>query len=229
MSPRDPRLPHHAPLAIAHRGGNTLDAARTALETGADMLEADIWMHNGRIEVRHMHRFGPVLWERWRIAPGWGHQLTLRELLEETPHDALLFLDLKGEEEALGEAVDAELERTAPGRIIAVCGRNYPQLDRLIDHPNIIVFYSVGESREWSGAWPRLEAMTYPALSLKLGLATPETAKRLHAIGATVVCWGVKAPSELATIVDLGFDGATTGNHDLIARITGARRGADTA
>jgi glycerophosphoryl diester phosphodiesterase len=229
MSPRDPRLPHHVPLAIAHRGGNSLDVAREALRVGADMLEADIWLHNGRIEVRHMHRLGPVFWERWRLALSWRDPLTLRELLSGTSDDTLLFLDLKGEELDLGPAMVEELGRTAPGRMIAVCGRNYRQLDPLVDHPNIVVFYSVGERKEWPEAWPRLEAMPYPALSLKYQLATPTVAQRLGALGATVVCWGVRTSSELATIVDLGFDGATTSNHDLITRINHGRHNEETS
>lgn len=220
---RDPRLPHHQPLAIAHRAGNSLAQAQAALRAGADMLETDIWLQGGLIEVRHMHRFGPILWERWKIAPGWGHQLVLPELLTATPDDALLFLDLKGEDPALPSALLRELERSAPGRLVAACGRDYPQLDALRDHPDIVPFYSVGEVEEWTEAWPRLEAMRYPAVSLRFSLATPEVRERLHELDATVVCWGVETMAELTLLEEMGFHGATTENGALIAAINQRR------
>ena len=229
MSSRDPRLPHHRPLAIAHRGGNSLPAAREAIRLRADMLETDIWLSRGKLEVRHKHRLGPILWERWSLGRGWGPQLELRELLRETPDDALLFLDLKGRELDLGTAILRELRQTAPNRLVAACGRNYAQLDALRDEPNVVLFYSVGEEKEWAEAWPRLEAMRYPALSLRFSLATPQVLDRLHAMGATVVCWGVETFAQLALLDDKGLDGATTDNGALIALINERRDGVTTA
>lgn len=223
MMTRDPRLPDHQPLAIAHRAGNSLVQAHAALGMGADMLETDIWLHDGRIEVRHMHRLGPILWERWGLAPGWGHQLVLPELLDATPDDTLLFLDLKGEDLALPMALLRELERSAPGRLVAACGRDYPQLDALREHEDIVLFYSVGEVEEWAEAWPRLEAMRYPAISLRFSLATPDVRERLHEMDATVVCWGVETMAELVVLEEMGFHGATTDNAALIALINERR------
>lgn len=229
MSSRDPRLPHHRPLAIAHRGGNSLRAAREAIQLGADMLETDIWLSGHRLEIRHKHRLGPILWERWSLAPGWGHQLQLGELLRKTRDDALLFLDLKGEELELGPAVLRELQETAPNRLVAACGRNFPQLDALLGQPNVVPFYSVGKEKEWVEAWPRLEAMEYPALSLHFHLATPHVLDRLHEIGATVVCWGVQTFADLTRLDDMGLDGATTDNGGLITLINERRNGGTTA
>lgn len=223
MMTRDPRLPHHQPLAIAHRAGNSLAHACAALGIGADMLETDIWLYGERIEVRHLHRLGPILWERWRLAPGWGDQLVLPELLDATPDDALLFLDLKGDDPALATALLRELEHGAPDRLVAACGRDYDQLDGLRDQPNVVLFYSVGEVEEWAAAWPRLEAMRYPAISLRFSLVTPNVQERLHEMGATVVCWGVETMAELAMLEEMGFHGATTDNGALIAAINQRR------
>ena len=225
MSSRDPRLPHHRPLAIAHRGGNSLLAAREAIRLRADMLETDIWLSGERLEIRHKHRLGPILWERWSLGRGWGPQLELRELLRGTPDDALLFLDLKGEEPELGPAILRELRATAPKRLIAACGRNYAQLDPLRHEPNVVLFYSVGKEKEWAEAWPRLEEMRHPGLSLHFQLATPQVLDRLHEMGATVVCWGVETFADLTRLDDMGLDGATTDHGALIALINERRDG----
>lgn len=53
-------------LAIAHRAGNDLAALRTAVELGVDLLEADVHVRAGRLEVRHSKQLRPlpVLWDR---------------------------------------------------------------------------------------------------------------------------------------------------------------------
>src|SRR5690606_18883855 len=222
MLTADPRLPDHRPLVIAHRSGNTIARAIEAHRLGADMIETDVWLHQGQLEIRHPNRVGPVMWERWKIHLGY-KRLLLGDLLRETPDESLLFLDLKGDDMGLGPAILQELRRTAPDRLVAVCGRNYAQMDRLIDAPNVILFYSVGEIDEWRDAWPRLEAMRYPALSLRRALATPEVMTRLNDMGVTVVCWGVNTPEHLQALEQLGVRGATTDSPELIRMVNAAR------
>lgn len=224
MSTATNALPEHRPLMIAHRAGNSLATAEEAIRIGADLLETDIWLHGGKLEIRHPNRRGPILWERWRVRFNTGPWPTLRQLLDETPEAALLFLDLKGDNRDLGPRILEELGRAAPGRPIAVCGRDYPQLDPLIDVPGITLFYSVGEQKEWASAWPRLEAMTSPAVSLKRHLASEPTMARLKEMGATVVCWGVNTPEELERLHAMGVDGFTTDNKLLIRQVSATRQ-----
>lgn len=217
MPPRHPGLPTHRPLAIAHRGGNSIEDARHTIALGCDLIETDIWYRHGHLELRHKHRLGPVpiLWERWSLALAI-NQLTLADLLDTIDEDSLLFLDLKGDETELGPAIVDEMRRTSPGRRIALCGRSYPQLDAVLAEPDVTVFYSVGESNEWPEAWPRLEAMEWPALSLHRKLATPETMARLRAMNATVVCWDVNTVSHARHLWELGVSGFTSDNLTLL-------------
>lgn len=164
-----------------------------------------------------MHRLGPlpILWERWKIRLAL-HPLTLADLLDTIDEDSLLFLDLKGEDSRIGPAIIDEMRRTRPGRRIALCGRSYPQLDAVLGEPDVTVFYSVGEEHEWPEAWPRLEAMAWPALSLHRKLATPDTMERLRAMNATVVCWDVNTVSDARRLWDLGVSGFTSDNLTLL-------------
>lgn len=220
MSPLHPGLPTHRPLAIAHRGGNSIEDARRTIALGCDLIETDIWYRHGHLELRHKHRLGPlpILWERWSLALAI-NQLTLADLLATIDEDSLLFLDLKGDEIELGPAIVDEMRRTAPNNRIALCGRSYPQLDAVLGEPDVTVFYSVGEEREWPEAWPRLEAMTSPALSLHRKLATPETMERLNAMNATVVCWDVNTVAHARHLRELGVSGFTSDNLALLGQL----------
>lgn len=227
MTHLHPKLPQHRPLAIGHRAGNTIRDAQRAVEIGCDMIETDIWLKDGRLEVRHLHRLGstPILWERWRLRYD-PSGLQLHELLAAIDDDALLFLDLKGEEPDLGTAIVEEIRRCCPGRHVTVCGRNYTQLDRIVDEPEATIFYSVGDSKEWAAAWPRLERMEWPAISLHRKLVTPEAMARLQAMNATVVCWDVNWTAHAQMLFELGVDGFTSDNVELLHAIAEQRESA---
>ncbi len=204
------------PFASAHRAGNSKEAAIRAIEAGADLIETDIWLHKGRLELRHKRRLGPILWEKWAVEPGWNPPYLLRDLLQDVPDDMLIFLDFKGDDQGLGPAVLEELRRFAPDRTVATCGRNYPQL-QVIDHaPNIITFYSVGEEEEWPVAQDYIRRSSTPALSLAAELATQERIDWISGLGGPVVCWGVQNPAEMERLRAMGVDGFTTDSRDVI-------------
>ena len=62
-----------APLLIAHRAGNDPAHLRAAEDAGADVIEADLHLWRGRLELRHLKTAGPlpVYWDRWALAPPW--------------------------------------------------------------------------------------------------------------------------------------------------------------
>ena len=210
------RLP--IPFASAHRAGNSRQAAIRAIEAGADLIETDIWLHKGRLELRHKRTLGPIpiLWEKWAIEPGWKPRYLLRDLLRDVPDDVLIFLDFKGDDQAMGPAVLEEMRRFAPDRVVATCGRNYPQLEAIDDDPNIITFYSVGEEEEWPVAQEFIRRSTTPALSLAAELATQERIDWISKLGGPVVCWGVTNPQEMKRLRAMGVDGFTTDSRDVI-------------
>jgi glycerophosphoryl diester phosphodiesterase len=135
----------------------------------------------------------------------------------------MLFLDFKGSQMDLGPAVLQELRSTAPDRTIAICGRNYPQLQSIADDPQVICFYSVGSEEEWPVAKPLIAASTPPALSLIASMATPERLTWMTSIGGTVVCWGVDSVEQMQQLRALGVDGFTTDKRDLLSHIRNLR------
>lgn len=225
MPSTHPILPDHRPLAIAHRGGNSLEAAREAIAIGADMLETDIWPFRGRLEVRHVKTIGPlpIYWEKWYVDSVGGRQMRLRELLEGVPACVRLFLDLKGKNPNLGKRVLQEIAELQAEREIIMCGRTWSQLDPIEALPNVHVFYSVGEAPELAKVWSRLEKQRSPAVSIHHGLLTDDTIARLHALGTTIVAWTVNDPAIAKALWERGVDGFTSDNAGMLARIVRLR------
>lgn len=214
-------LPQARPLAIAHRAGNDPADARRAFEAGADLIETDIWSFRGRLELRHVKTMGPLplLWDRWKLEPGWHKRLVLGDLLQALPIEARLFLDLKGEHPDLGKQVVDAVARAQPDRALILCGRNWRQLDPVVNHPDVLTFYSVGSDEELGAIWERLGRMTYPAVSIHSRYLTPEIAGRLKHLGATVVTWPINSITSARRLHRLNIDGFTSDNPWLISNI----------
>lgn len=214
-------LPQVRPLAVAHRAGNDPADALRAFDAGADLIETDIWSFRGRIELRHVKTLGPLplLWDRWTLEPGWHKRLVLDDLLQALPMEARLFLDLKGEHPDLGKLVVDAVAQAQPARALILCGRNWQQLDSVVNHPDVLTFYSVGSDEELAAIWERLDRMTYPAVSIHCRYLTPDIAGRLKELGTTVVTWPINSITSARRLHRLGIDGFTSDNLWLIENI----------
>lgn len=216
-----PGLPTCRPLAISHRGGNSLEAAREALGHGADILEADVWPRLGKLEIRHVKSIGPlpIYWEKWYIDSIGGRHVRLAELVAALPSEARLFYDLKGWHLRLGSRVVEAVTDAAGDRPIMLCGRNWRQLEPVRHLPNVHIFYSVGEKEELARVWPMLAGQDHPAISIHYRLLTGDVIARLQDLGATIIAWTVNDPAIAHTLFDQGVDGFTSDNRQLLADI----------
>lgn len=225
MASTHPILPDHRPLAVAHRAGNDLDLARDALAYGADLLEADVWPRNGRLEIRHLKTIGPlpIFWEKWYIDSIGTRQMRLHELVAVLPPEARLFLDLKGQHPRLGRRVVQAIADIQEDREIILCGRNWRQLGPIGRLPNVHVFYSVGDERQLGKVWRKLRGQAHPAVSIDYRLLTPETIARLRDHGATIIAWTVNDPAIARALFRQGVDGFTSDNRAMLAAIVQRR------
>lgn len=225
MQPRHPALPAERPLMIAHRAGNSALMAERAIAAGADLIETDIWRYRKRLEIRHVKTMGPVplLWDRWELHPGWRPRLQLAGLVRTIPIGQRLLLDLKGDDPALGSDIVETLQHLQPERQIIVCGRTWHQLDRVVDHPGVTVFFSVGSDEELAKIWERLKPMRHPAVSINRRYLTPELMQRFKDIDATVVSWTINTLDDARRFHEMGVDGFTSDNLALIEQVTRLR------
>ena len=98
MSTSGSVVPGGAPLVVAHRAGNRLDALRASEAAGVTFVEADVNLFRGRLEIRHLKTVGPLrlYWDRWELASPWRSRLLLGDVLEAAAPSTELMLDLKG-------------------------------------------------------------------------------------------------------------------------------------
>ncbi|MEX2247634.1 MAG: glycerophosphodiester phosphodiesterase [Dehalococcoidia bacterium] len=212
------------PIAIAHRAGNSLTQLRTAERGGVDFVEADVWLHHGRLEVRHLKSLSPlpVLWDRWKLAPAWRPRLHLDALLAALAAGTGLMLDLKGREPRLPEALVAAVRDA--GRPVLVCGQNWRMVDACAAG-GITVVHSVGTAGQLAALQPHLDGHEGHAISVQRRLLDREVVRGLKERASAVVTWPVNDDATLRQVLGWGVDGVTSDNLELLRRLVAGRAG----
>lgn len=193
-------------LAIAHRAGNDLDLLRSALDLGADLVEADIHAYRGRLEVRHRKTLGPWwLWDRGELVRRRDVRVPqLHELLTAADGDPRLMLDLKGIHPWLPRRLAAAL----PGTAVTICTQHWWMFPAFRDLANIRFVLSAGSRRGLRRLRARLRRRPAYGVCVHRRLLTPETVTELRRNADVVFTWPVDTAAELADARRLGVDGA---------------------
>ena len=183
------------PLIVAHRAGNHLDELAEAFALGVDYAEADVWLHRGRLEVRHEKTLGPLpfLHDHGRLFPGWKPRLLLRDVLQAALGQGRLFLDLKGAEPGLPGAVVGAIERAGAEDIVAFSSPRWAFLDRLADPlPQAARFYTISNPERLAELRPRLGRGEIEAVSIHSRMLSAEIVQELKQSGVrTMTTWAV--------------------------------------
>jgi glycerophosphoryl diester phosphodiesterase len=223
-------LPPARPLTIAHRAGNALTRLEEALEAGVDYAEADLWLHRGRLEVRHDKTAGlfPLLWDRWPLRPGWTPRLVFGDLLAAASGRGRLLVDLKGREDALGEAVAVAVTGAAATNAVAFCG-GWLHLDRIRGMlPEVPLFYTIGDLDRLQLLRPRLARSDIPAVSIDSRMLTEGIVSDLRGSGVgEIITWAVETPAAARRVLGWGVSGVISDSLALLASIRAGRIGAD--
>jgi hypothetical protein len=210
-------------IAIAHRAGNSLPRLQAAVALGADVVEADVHGHRGRLEVRHAKTLGPLpwLWDDGRLLPGDGPRLGLAELIEAGRHGATFMLDLKGNRVRPGRRVAAMLHELAPDRPVLVCSRFWPALRPFAALPWVRVVRSARNRAELALLLRVLRRSPCHGVSVHLSLLTPEVVAALHRHVELVMTWPVNdlvALDRVAGFAATGTVGVITDDDEVLAR-----------
>jgi glycerophosphoryl diester phosphodiesterase len=195
------------PLVVAHRAGNNAATLSAAEERGVDMVELDVHLFRGRLEVRHAKTFGPlaILWERWYLVRPFAPRRQLVDVLGTVRPETHLLLDLKGPWPQLGRFAREVMRAACPDRPYSVCARNWFLLRPFRGQPNVRVIRSAAGP----GALRSLVRRHRhgDGVSLEERLVTRELLADLHAHTPLVLVWGVVSRDRFRELRDVGVDG----------------------
>jgi glycerophosphoryl diester phosphodiesterase len=209
------------PVTISHRAGNDIRTARRAAESGVDIVEADIWRYQGRLEVRHSKTVGrlPLRWDRWWIRFYPPPALELADLLRELETETTVMLDLKGNDPSLPRELLEICRRERPGMPILACSQTWSYLEQLRHEPDVSVIYSIGNRRQLARAWKMLEQEGYDAVSIHNEILTPETTSQLLDRVQAIITWPINDHYRLDRVSRLGVTGVISDSLDLLREI----------
>ncbi len=209
-------------LAVAHRAGNNLADLRAALDAGVDLVEADIRLFQGALEVRHHRSLGPhLLWDTWELA--WRRDIAPPPLADVLASEGRLMLDLKGTTVALGTHVAAALRSLAPGRPIAVCTKEWRMLDAFACDPHVRQVYSASNRVQLDRLRARLRRHGAYGVSIRQRLLTPEIVAELRTSVEHVLVWPVDTAGAVDDARRLGATGVIGKDLDLLRQVIAAR------
>ena len=224
MAPLQPQAQPLRPIRVAHRGGNSRRALRDALAAGVDWIEADIWLHYGRLVARHDRSVGrlPITYSRRSVSIRLAPALVLDTLIRATAASSIrLLIDLKGDDPNLAAAIVETLRRHEAHGRSALCGQDWRPLDaaRRLD-PETNVIFSLGRPEHLAAYLARRRDGTAPATtSCFHGLLTPATAASLKEAGSTIVAWTVDAEHRARELLAMGVDGITSNDYAMLNRL----------
>jgi hypothetical protein len=207
------------PFLVAHRAGNDLSRLRLAEELGVGLVEADLHLFAGRLEVRHLKRAGPfpILWDGWQLGPPRRRRLELRDLIAATRPETELMLDLKGLDPRLAHRVGAALAGEHVPRHITVCARNWRLLGPLTGLPNVRVVHSVRTRTELRALWRRFDRRPVRGVSIHRDLLDAELVVRLRARTDLLRSWPVDSEDTARRLADWGVQGLISQSFECLA------------
>jgi glycerophosphoryl diester phosphodiesterase len=218
----------HRSLAIAHRAGNDLSRLRLAEQLGADLVEADVWMYQGQLEIRHLKTIGPlpVMWDTWRLTGRPHLPFTLADLLTAVGPKTELMLDLKGSAAGLPRALLGDLWQVRPDRRVTLCSRNWAMLDAFPDDPRLRVVHSIGSNRQLRAYFGRGTRRPSHGISIRSGLLSPTLVGSFKERVPLVMAWPVNTMRRMRELTAWGVDGLISDEIELLRDFIGGRHAA---
>lgn len=193
---------------------------RAAQRLGTILVEADVRLYRGGLEIRHLKTAGPipVLWDRWEVRARRSPRLGLVELLRATAPETELMLDLKGPRVRLAQLVLREIEPYLGERPLTVCARWWKLLEPFAGTP-VRCVHSVGSGRQLREVLRRHAGRRLEGVSLHERLVDRETIVALREIADVVMTWPVNTPERARTLLRLGVDGLITDDAAGLSRV----------
>jgi glycerophosphoryl diester phosphodiesterase len=207
-------------LLVAHRAGNDPRSARAAVDAGADLVEADVHMFRGRLEVRHPRRAGPVLWDREGVALARGPAQALEPVLAALGPAAEPLLDLKGGPPRLAEAALAAARDAIGDRPVTIASRRWSLLERLAGAPGVRLVRSAASRREVARLLRLAERGGLgDGAAVRADLLAPPVAAALRSAAPLLMAWPVADQGGARALAALGVNALICDDAALVAAL----------
>jgi len=240
------------PVRIAHAYGNTRARLKQAMESAADMVEADVWYRAGKVWVRHEPRMRPLpllvdkrmrrhslppwslpLGRRWYVRLD-VDGLKLDELIETLAGAKGLLVDVKGshpgkENREFATALVRTVREHGAESAVAICGQYWAVLDDVRrEAPDLEVRYSVERTFQWE-KFMRLvgDDERVRRVCIEHRFLNEERVRFLEEQGVNVYCWTVDDREEARRLAAAGADGIISNDLELLAELAGPVTRAD--
>ena len=214
-SPPGGMVPGRAgPALIAHGAGNSPALVAAATGEGADFLEVDLWLHDGRFEARHERAVYPIplLFEKWYLRWAPKRPFGLAELLEAAAGRARVFLDMKSGGDEAARLLRRSIEAAGAVPRIAASAQQWRFLRALHTIvPEVETFYSIDVQAKLDLFLSVHERDRQPkGVSCRHTVLTAEVVQRLHERGLWVIAWTVDDVERAQVLAAWGVDAITT-------------------
>ena len=199
---------------VAHRAGNTVADAEATLGR-VDMIELDVHVFRGRVEVRHAKLLRPTarLWERWYLLPRGTTGVPIGDVLAVLPPTTPLMIDMKCFTRHAGRRMMAALPPEAP---VVASTRSWWALAPFRNRDNTRVLHSCGS--RWQ-LWWALHITRFHAdhgVCVHEQRLTPEVLSRLRQRTPLIFTWGVRTTARCRELEESGLTGVILDDYGII-------------
>jgi glycerophosphoryl diester phosphodiesterase len=210
------------PIVSAHRHGNDPELVRAAVEAGADLVEVDVHLFLGRLEVRHAKRVGPLplLFDRgepWHVG-AW--PVRLEHVVDAVPDGTVLHIDLKGWSPRLARRVRRAL---GDDRAYVVSSRSWWLLRHFRGREGVRTMRSIGAP--WQLRWflVRHRRGVGDDICIRADRLDPELAATLRSRCERLLVWRVDSLVHVEQLTALGVHGVIVDDLTVVAAVVDAR------
>ena len=217
-----------APLRIAHRGGNALKRLVEAERANVDVVELDVWLHRGRLDVRHAKSTGalPLLRDGWSLRPGRAGRLQLANVLDSAAARHTPDARSEGQRRQSAEGGDepdggAQAGRALPGQFAASGTCSPPSAASLTSSPCTPAGHAaLAEALDIA----RREGL--PAVGAHRRHLSPQGVAELREHVPECFAWGVDDRHRARELIEWGVTGVISDNYEMLRNLgRSARRG----
>ena len=210
---------------IAHRAGNSAAELQGVAELQRDadvevIVEVDVHLHRGRLEVRHGKLLWPTkrLWEKWYLLPAGTPVPSLDRILEAAGPDQPVWLDLKGPDRRLARSLRPIVERRSDVTVSSKAWWVFSQFDGI---------EGLRRVRSAGNRFERLLLRLLPfrrhtdGVVLHERLLDQQWIERLRTANGQVFAWAIEDRARAEELLGWGVRGLIIDDLDLIADLGG--------